>query len=159
MKAMEVDGADVLAVSSAAETALQHARDGKWTSIHLGALHSPGGTFPGDGLLDMFRRPVYSFRKRIWPMVKGFFRKGGASWGERMASMRQIMGQVFAAQDQTNRQNDPLVRTRQALVQKDAGRLAEMETAIQREIQQIVATALQSEGRRSHETDEFLGSN
>ena len=82
-------------------------------------------------------------------MVKGFFRKGGASWGERIASMRQILKQVFAAQDQTSRLGDPLMRTRQALVQKDAGRLADMEAAIQSEIQQSVATALQSEGRTS----------
>ena len=146
MKAWEVDGSDVLAVSSAAEEALRHARTGNgpvflWAHcIHL------EGHFLGDGLLDMFRRPVYSFRKRIWPMVKGFFRKGGASWGERMASMRQIMGQVFAAQDQTNKRKDPLVRTRQALVQKDAKRLTELEASIQREIQQVVAVALQSEG-------------
>ena len=146
MKAWEVDGSDVLAVSSAAEEALHHARTGNgpvflWAHcVHL------EGHFLGDGLLDMFRRPVYSFRKRVWPMVKGFFRKGGASWGERMASMRQIMGQVFAAQHQTNGRKDPLVRTRQTLVQKDAKRLTELEAAIQREIQQVVAVALQPEG-------------
>jgi pyruvate dehydrogenase E1 component alpha subunit len=146
MKALKVDGSDVLAVSSAAEEALNHARTGNgpvflWAHcIHL------EGHFLGDGLLDMFRRPVYSFRKRVWPMVKGFFRKGGASWGERMASMRQIVGQVFAAQDQTNGRNDPLVRTRQTLVQKDAKRLTELEAAIQREIRHVVTTALPSKG-------------
>lgn len=147
MKALEVDGADVLAVSSTAEAALHHARTGNgpvflWAHcVHL------EGHFLCDGLLDMFRRPIYSFQKRIWPMIKGFFRKGGAPWGERVSSMRQILGQVFAAQGQTNIGKDPLVRTRQVLVQKDAGRLSELEAAIQREIQQVVASALQSEGR------------
>lgn len=146
MKAWEVDGSDVLAVASAAEEAVYHARRGNepvflWAHcVHL------EGHFLGDGLLDMFRRPVYSFRKRMWPMVKGFFRKGGASWGERIASMRQIMGQVSAAQDQTHRRRDPLVRARQTLVQKDARRLAKMESDIQREIRRVVAIALQSEG-------------
>lgn len=146
MKAWEVDGSDVLAVASAAAEAVYHARRGNepvflWAHcVHL------EGHFLGDGLLDMFRRPVYSFQKRMWPMVKGFFRKGGASWGERIASMRQIMGQVSAAQDQTKGRRDPLVRARQALVQKDARRLAKMESDIQREIRRIVEIALQSEG-------------
>jgi TPP-dependent pyruvate/acetoin dehydrogenase alpha subunit len=149
LKAFEVDGADVLAVSSAAEIALQHARSGHGPAFIWAHCVHLEGHFLGDGLLDMFRRPVYSFCKRVWPMVKGFFYKGGTSWGERIASMRQILGQVVSAQGQTNRGKDPLVRTRQALVQKDATRLTDMETSIQREIQQIVAAALRSEGRTS----------
>jgi TPP-dependent pyruvate/acetoin dehydrogenase alpha subunit len=149
MKATEVDGADVLAVSAAAEAAFQHSRSGNGPVFLWAHCVHVEGHFLGDGLLDMFRRPIYSFRKRVWPMVKGFFRKGGASRGERMASMRQILQQVFSAQDQTSKQKDPLVRTRQALVRRDAKRLADMEAAIQREIQQIVATALQSEGSAS----------
>ena len=149
MKAYEVDGADVLAVYSAAETALQHARRGHGPAFLWAHCVHLEGHFLGDGLLDMFRRPIYSFRKRIWPMVKGFFRRGGATWGERIASMRQILGQVFSAQSQTSRDRDPLVGTRQVLTRKDAKRLSEMETSIQRDIQQIVAAALQSEVRLS----------
>jgi TPP-dependent pyruvate/acetoin dehydrogenase alpha subunit len=149
LRAFEVDGADVLAVASAAATALQHVRSGHgpafiWTHcVHL------EGHFLGDGFLDMFRRPMYSFRKRVWPMVKGFFHRGGAPWGERLAAMRQILGQVVSAQDQTNRGSDPLMRTRQALIQGDATRLVEMETSLQREIQQVVAVALRSDGGTS----------
>ena len=145
MKAIEVDGADVLAVWSAAEEALEHARAGKgpvfiWAHcIHL------EGHFLGDGLLDMFRRPIYSFRKRVLPMLKGFFRSGGASWGERIASMRQVLGMVFAAQGQISSVDDPLVRTRQVLVKKDAMRLDELESDIRKEIRDIVTVALGSE--------------
>jgi len=149
LKAFEVDGADVLAVSSAAKDALQHAREGKGPAFIWAHCVHLEGHFLGDGLLDMFRRPIYSFRKRIWLMIKGFFRKGGATWSERVASMRQIIGYVFSAQSQTDRGRDPLVRTRQALVQKDARRLEEMETSINREIQHVVAAALQSEGSAS----------
>jgi len=149
MKALEVDGTDVLAVHAAAGTALKHARANQgpvfiWAHcIHL------EGHFLGDGLLDMFRRPVYSFRKRMWLMLKGFFRRGGASWMERIASLRQIMGQVFSVQSQTDRRRDPLVLTRGSLVGKDAARVVEIEASIRREIRQIVATALQTEGGAS----------
>ena len=145
MTALEVDGADVLAVWSAAEEALRRARAGKgpvflWTHcIHL------EGHFLGDGLLNMVRRPVYSFRKRIWPLLKGFFHRGGAVWGERIASMRQVLGMVFAAQGQTSSVGDPLVRTRQLLVKKDAGRLIGLESDIKRKIQKVVTSALRSE--------------
>ena len=149
LKAFEVDGADVLSVSAVAEAALLHARSGHGPAfIWVHCVHLEGH-FLGDGFLDMVRRPVYSFHKRIWPMVKGFFRRGGAPWGERLAAMRQILGQVVAAQDQTSRGKDPLVRTRQALAQEDATRLVELEVSIQREIQQVVAMALQSDGGTS----------
>jgi pyruvate dehydrogenase E1 component alpha subunit len=146
MKAIEVDGAEIEAVWSAGEMALDHARAGKgpvflWAHcVHL------EGHFLGDALLDTVRKPVYSFRKRTWPMVKGFFRGGGASGRERMASLWQILGVVFKIQSQTADESDPLIRTRQVLAAKDAARLAELESTIRREIQQNVAKALQSQG-------------
>lgn len=146
MKAFEVDGADVAAVWLASEAALRHARGGGgpvflWAHcIHL------EGHFLGDGLLDMLRRPLYSFRKRIWPMMKGFFRRGGAPWNERLASLRQILGYVVVAQAQTARQNDPLARTRPALMTENPTRLGELENAIRHETGQIMATSLQARG-------------
>jgi acetoin:2,6-dichlorophenolindophenol oxidoreductase subunit alpha len=147
MYPLEVDGLDVQAVSSAAKTALEHARDGKgpvfiWAHcVHL------EGHFLGDGFLDMVRRPIYSFRKRMWPMVKGFLRRGGAPLKERFASMRQILEQVFAAQDQTNGANDPIAQVRPILSRNDAVRLAALESDIRGEVQQIVTTSLTPEGR------------
>ena len=149
LKAFEVDGADVLAVASMAEAALRHARSGHGPAFIWAHCVHLEGHFLGDGFLDMFRRPVYSFRKRVWPMVKGLFRTGGAPWGERLAAMRQILGQVVSAQDQTSRGRDPLVRTRQALVREDATRLVELEASIRREIQQVMADALRSVGEMS----------
>lgn len=146
MKAIEVDGAEMEAVWSAGEVALSHARAGNgpvflWAHcVHL------EGHFLGDGLLDMVRRPVYSFRKRIWPMAKGFFRSGGAPGGERISSLWQMLGAVFKIRSQTADERDPLVRTRQALAALDAVRLAELESVVRREIQQSVAKALQSQG-------------
>jgi len=149
LKAIEVDGADVLAVSSAAKTALQHARNGKGPAFIWAHCIHLEGHFLGDPLLDIFRRPVYSFRKRIWSVIKGFFHRGGAPLGERIASARQFLGDVFSAQSQTDKDRDPLLRTRQALVEKDARRLEEMEASLNREIQQVVAVTLQSEGSAS----------
>jgi TPP-dependent pyruvate/acetoin dehydrogenase alpha subunit len=145
MQGFEVDGADVQTVSSTASDALQHARAGYGPAFIWAHCVHLEGHFLGDGLLDMFRRPVYSFRKRIWPMMKGFFRRGGAPLGERVAAMRQILQQVFSAQGQTNRDRDPLVRVRQELVRSDAGRLSEIEYSIQQEIRQVVDAVLCSE--------------
>jgi acetoin:2,6-dichlorophenolindophenol oxidoreductase subunit alpha len=147
LKAFEVDGADVLAVSAVAESAITHARGGQGPAFIWAHCIHLEGHFLGDAFLDMFRRPLYSFRKRMWPMLKGFFRSGGAPWRERIASMRQIMGQVSGAQSQTDRKRDPLVRARASLVREDATRVDELETSIRMVIHQIVEIALRSEGR------------
>jgi pyruvate dehydrogenase E1 component alpha subunit len=147
LNALEVDGLDVLAVSSTAQTALNYARSGKGPAfIQAHCVHLEGH-FLGDGMLDMLRRPFYSYRKRIWPMIKGFMRRKGAPLGERIASLRQILGQVFSAQHQADRATDPVLRTRQILIAKDADRLKMLESTIRYEIQQIVDTALTPEGR------------
>ncbi len=147
LNALEVDGLDVLAVASTAQTAFDHARSGEGpVFIQARCVHLEGH-FLGDGMLDMLRRPFYSYRKRIWPMIKGFMRRKGAPLGERIASMRQIMGQVFSAQNQAGRATDPVLRTRQVLSAKDADRLSMLESTIRYEIQQIVDTALTPEGR------------
>ena len=147
LKAFEVDGAEVMAVSAAAQSALQYARNGHGPAFIWAHCVHLEGHFLGDGLLDMFRRPIYSLQKRMWPMIKGFLSRGGAPWSERFASLRQISGQVISAQAQTDRGRDPLVRTRRTLVEQDPARLAELEASIEREIRQVVATALESEGR------------
>jgi len=145
MKAIEVDGADVLAVWSAANEALAYARADKgpvfiWAHcIHL------EGHFLGDALLDMLRRPFYFFSKRVLPMLKGLFRSGGASLSERITAIWEVLGMVFTAQNQTSSVDDPLVRARQVLVRKDAARLDELESNIRGEIQNVVAIAMQSE--------------
>ena len=147
MQAVEVDGADVLAVATAAETALLYARNGNgpvflWAHcVHL------EGHFLGDALLDMFRRPGYSLRKRVWPMVKGFFHPGGADWRERAASARQLVGQMLANQTQSSPRGDPLLRARQNLQLEDAPRLAALEASLRVEIDRVVTLALQPDGR------------
>ncbi|HEY3313071.1 MAG TPA: thiamine pyrophosphate-dependent dehydrogenase E1 component subunit alpha [Anaerolineales bacterium] len=142
MKALEIDGADVEAVWTAGNAALKHARGGSgpvflWAHcVHL------EGHFLGDGLLDMVRRPFYSFRKRTRPMVKGLFHRHGAPGKERFAAMRQMIGVVGSAQDQTASQNDPVARTRKRLATEDPTRLGKLETTIRTEIRQVVAGAI-----------------
>ncbi len=143
LQAWEVDGADVGAVWSVAEAALRQVRAGQGPGFIWAHCVHLEGHFLGDGLLDMLRRPVYSFKKRIWLMIKGFFKSGGASWAERIASMRQILGVVGSAQRQVSWQNDPLVRSRQILNEDNPQRLREMESAIRSEVDQITALALQ----------------
>lgn len=146
MKALEVDGADVLAVSSVAQTALQHARSGNGPVFIRADCAHLEGHFLGDPLLDTYRRPIYSLRNRLWPLLKALFRRGGARWRERIASMRQIIRLASAAQNQTGPQRDPIARTRRTLADMDEKRLAELETTIRGEVQRLVITALQSEG-------------
>jgi pyruvate dehydrogenase E1 component alpha subunit len=142
MRAFEVDGADVLAMSSVAEQALGFARTGRGPVFIWAHCVHPEGHFLGDAFLDMLRRPLYSFRKRVRPMLKGFFGGGGAPLAERLASVRQILAQVFAAQDQTDRNKDPLVRARTALRRMDAARLDQLEAAIRDEVRGLVSLAL-----------------
>ena len=79
-------------------------------------------------------------------MVKGFFRRGGASWGERIASMRQMLEQVVAVQEQTGRQKIRSCGRGKLWSGRMRRDLRKWKLAIRREIQQIVATALQSKG-------------
>lgn len=146
MPAFDVDGSDVLAVQSTAAEALKHARSGRGPAFILAHCIHLEGHFLGDGLLDMFRRPVYSFRKRMLPMLKGFFRMGGAPLAERIASLWQILGQVSRIQAQTEGGRDPLVRSRRTLARQDANRLMSLEESIRHEILQMVDAALQPGG-------------
>jgi TPP-dependent pyruvate/acetoin dehydrogenase alpha subunit len=144
MKAYEVDGVDVLSVWSAAEVGLHHARAGNGPAFIWAHCVHLEGHFLGDGLLDMLRRPLYSFRKRMWPMMASFFRRGGAPRAERIAALRQMLGIVFSIQDQTNSQRDPLVQARKALEVENPGKLEQLESAVQLEIRRVVADALQT---------------
>lgn len=145
MRAWEVDGADVGAVWCVSQAAMRQARAGHGPAFIWAHCVHLEGHFLGDGLLDMFRRPLYSFRKRIWPMIRSFFSRRGAAWGERIASMRQILGVVVGSQRQTARQNDPLLRTRQLLHAENSQRLDGLEAAIRAEIGQVVEMALRPE--------------
>ncbi len=149
LKAIEVDGADVLAVASITETALQHARSGQGPVFLWAHCVHVEGHFLGDGLMDMYRRPVYSFRKRVWLIVKSLFYKGGKPFKERLRSMTEITRLAMSVRDQADSGRDPLVRARKSLVQEDAARLKEIETAVQKQIQQIVSDALVPEGSSS----------
>jgi len=143
MQAFEVDGADVLAVWTAAEQALHHARTGGGpVFLWAHCLHLEGH-FLGDGLLDILRRPLYSLRKRILPILGGLFSIGGAPLRERLAALRQTTGLVSAARQQVLRERDPLWRARRSLEAEDPGRLAALEAETQREIQNRVASAQQ----------------
>lgn len=146
LKAVEADGEEVLSVAEAARIALEHARGGYGPAFIWARCAHLEGHFLGDGLLDMFRRPLYSFRKRVLPMLRGFLRQGGAPLKERIASLQQIIRPASAAQEQTGRAHDPLARARKRLARTDAGQLERLEAAIRLEIRQVAAAALASGG-------------
>ncbi|MEI6291047.1 MAG: thiamine pyrophosphate-dependent dehydrogenase E1 component subunit alpha [Chloroflexota bacterium] len=146
MPAFEVNGADVLAVQESAHSALKIARSGAGPVFLLAHCVHLEGHFLGDGLLDMVRRPVYSFRKRIWPMTKGFFRTGGALLNERVQSMKQILGYVARHTSQTDISQDPVNRARIQLLSMNRERLIELETGIRRQLQEQLDQAMAESG-------------
>lgn len=146
MKALEVDGTAVEAVWPAAEIALGHARAGLGPVFILARCVHIEGHLLGDALLDMVRRPAYSLRKRTWPMVRGLFKRGGAPWGERLASARQMLEAVFRVHIDKAAGSDPLARTRRALAAEDATRLSGLESEIRGKIRDIVTRAMSSPG-------------
>lgn len=149
LKAFEVDGTDVLAVASVGEAALQHARSGEGPAFIWAHCVHLEGHFLGDGLMEVYRRPVYSFRKRTWPVLKALFRSGGISWRQRLDAMKHISQLVVSVRRQTYSSMDPLARARKSLVRENAVRLKELEGEIQRQTKQIIADGLQMEGRLS----------
>jgi pyruvate dehydrogenase E1 component alpha subunit len=146
LEAFEVDGADVMAVATVAESALDHASNGRGPVFIWAHCVHVEGHFLGDGLMDMYRRPVYSFRKRVWLIVKSLFRKGGKPFKERLASMTEISRLSMSVREQTNSSKDPLVKARISLVQEDAARLRELEMLVRKQIQQIIADSLLPKG-------------
>jgi acetoin:2,6-dichlorophenolindophenol oxidoreductase subunit alpha len=142
MTALEADGADVGAVWAAAGTALDHARDGKGPVFLRAHCVHLEGHFLGDGLLDMVRRPIYSFRKHVRPLMKGFVRRGGAPARERIKALGEILGVAASAQGQTDRERDPLARTRPVLAAENPGRLRELESDLRAGVERVEAEAL-----------------
>jgi hypothetical protein len=145
LEAFEADGADPAAVWRAAAAALTRAREGKGPSFLRARCVHLEGHFLGDGLLDMVRRPLYSFRKRVPPLLKGLVRRGGAPLGRRLAAVGETLRLVASARGQSDRERDPLVRTRRTLAGEDPDRLAALEAGFDAAIERTVAEALGAE--------------
>ncbi len=138
---IEMDGSDVRAVWRAARKAIERAREGEGpTFLHARCSH-PEGHMLGDPLLRLTRSPVRELGSRTVPMLRAVTRRQGAPMRERASSLTTIASAAWAARGQGAKQNDPLERARQSL-EAEQERLQELEEQVEREIKQVVQTAL-----------------
>jgi len=141
LQAVAADGSDVMSMWNAAHDSIEHVRAGKGPVFLLAHCTHLEGHFLGDPLLDMVRRPFMSFRKRLLPIMRMFLKPGGEPLGLRIRSMREVLKLVFSIQSQRSKGTDPLNRTRQVLIKKDAVRLENLELDLKGEVRQILSAA------------------
>jgi pyruvate dehydrogenase E1 component alpha subunit len=141
--AVEVDGIDVSAVWEAAGEAIEGARSGQGpTFLRARCVHFEGH-FLGYQLMRAVRNPLREMPAIAVPLTKSFLRPGGATLRERIAGLKI----VFAAMLSTMRDprqdaaNDPVRRLRAAL-QSDSARLQELEDQIEKEMGDVIESAL-----------------
>jgi pyruvate dehydrogenase E1 component alpha subunit len=142
--AVEVDGLDVSAVWEAAHEAMENIRSGKGpTFLHARCVHLEGH-FLGYQLLRIVRAPFREMPEITVPLTRSFLRPGGANLRERLSGLKTVIATVLSTvrdprQDQTN---DPVSHARAAL-QSDPARLRELEDQIEKEISNVLASALE----------------
>jgi pyruvate dehydrogenase E1 component alpha subunit len=142
--AVEVDGLDVSAVWEAAHEAMENIRSGKGpTFLHARCVHLEGH-FLGYQLLRIVRAPFREMPEITVPLTRSFLRPGGANLRERLSGLKTVIATVLSTvrdprQDQTN---DPVSHARAAL-QSDLARLRELEDQIEKEISNVLASALE----------------
>ena len=141
---VEVDGLDVSAVWEVTHEAMENVRSGKGpTFLHARCVHLEGH-FLGYQLLKIARAPFREMPEITVPLTRSFLRSGGANLRERLSGLKTVVSAVLSTvrdprQDKTN---DPVSHTRAAL-QSEPARLKELEDQIEKEINNVLATALE----------------
>lgn len=144
MPAEAVDGLDVEQVWHWANQAITRARQGEGPSFIQAACTHLEGHFLGDPLLRIARRPIKEMKPMAGPLVKALSNPKGASIGKRADGLRTITSLIKGTvQLRFSKQGDPLVLTRKKL-ETDKARLNGLETKVEKEIRQVVETALAS---------------
>jgi pyruvate dehydrogenase E1 component alpha subunit len=146
--AIETDGRDVALVWAAAEPAIARARAGGGpTFLQARCVHLEGH-FLGDPLLRATRDPLREMPSLAGPLVRALARPGGAELRDRLAGVWRVSQTLTATLRDPRRQraNDPLVRTRAGLM-TDLPRLQALEADTAREIDAMVASAIQEDAR------------
>jgi TPP-dependent pyruvate/acetoin dehydrogenase alpha subunit len=141
--AVEVDGLDVCAVWEVAHKAIESIRSGKGPAFLRARCVHLEGHFLGYQLLRIVRAPLREMPRIAVPLTRSFLRPGGANLRERLAGLKIVIAAVLSTvrdprQDQAN---DPILRARAALP-SDPTRLRELEDQIEKEISNVLASAL-----------------
>jgi pyruvate dehydrogenase E1 component alpha subunit len=141
--AVEADGLNVSAMWDAAHGAIERARSGQGpTFLHARCIHLEGH-FLGYQLLRIVRDPLKEMPEIVLPLTQSFLRPGGATLRERMGGLKTVIATVLSTLRDPRRDptNDPLPRARAAL-QSDLARLQELEDQLEKEISNVLASAL-----------------
>jgi hypothetical protein len=127
----------------AAHGAIERARSGQGpTFLHARCIHFEGH-FLGFQLIRIMRDPLREIPKIAVPLTQSFLRLGGDTVRERMAGLKTIIAAVLTTMRDPRRDptNDPLPRAR-ATLQSDPARLQELEDQLEKEISNVLASAL-----------------
>jgi len=141
--AAEADGLNVSAMWEAAHGAIERARSGQGpTFLHARCVHLEGH-FLGFQPIRIVRDPLREIPEIAIPLTQSFLRFGGATLSERMAGLKTVIATVLSTVRDPRRDptNDPLPRARTTL-QSDAARLQELEGQLEKEISNVLASAL-----------------
>jgi hypothetical protein len=134
---------DVSAMWEAAHGAIERARSGQGpTFLHARCVHFEGH-FLGFQLIRAVRDPLRAMSEIAVPLTQSFLRLGGATLRERMAGLKTVIAAVLSTVRDPRRDstNDPLPRARPTL-QSDAARLQKLEDQLEKEISNVLASAL-----------------
>jgi pyruvate dehydrogenase E1 component alpha subunit len=142
MPAVEVDGADVLAVHGASESCLQRARAGAGPSFILAGCIHLGGHYLGDTLLAAARQPMRVLGPMALPLARSALRPRGAPLRERLAALSDILTRSRHATRSIRRNADPLAQARQKLL-TDPARLEDLESYVASDVRAVVEVALE----------------
>ncbi|UCF61876.1 MAG: thiamine pyrophosphate-dependent dehydrogenase E1 component subunit alpha [Anaerolineaceae bacterium] len=140
---VEVDGADVEAVWHSAGEAMKRTRDGGGpTFLHAHCVHLEGHHL-GFFLFRVGRDQIKEMIPLLGPLLRSATRRKGGSSRERIRSLTDIATRPRdAVKEQTQKEKDPLYRTRQKLI-SDRDRLEALEAEINVEIQDVMEVALE----------------
>lgn len=141
--AVEVDGRDVGAVWEAADRAIERARSGQGpTFLHARCVHFEGH-FLGFQLIRIVRAPLREMPGVAGPLTHSFLRPGGATLRERLAGLKTVIAALLSTvrDPRQDLANDPIPRAR-AMLQSEPARLQELEDQIEKEIRNVLASAL-----------------
>lgn len=142
----EVNGCDVSGVWEASQPAIERARSGLGpTFLHVRCVHFEGH-FLGFQLIRAVRHPLREMPEMTVRLTQSFLRPGGVALRERLAGVKIVLATIRSTLRDPRRDsaNDPVRRARTTL-QSDPVRLQELEDRVEKEISNVLASALAEE--------------
>ncbi len=143
VRALDVDGLDVLAVQETAGSAVERIRGGQGPMfLHARCVHLEGH-FLGFQLIRIVRNPVKEAAELGVPLIRSFLHPAGATLNERIAGLKTVTDSVASTlrDPRRNPALDPIQRAR-TILRDNPERLNELEHRVQAEVQEILTAAL-----------------